>query len=762
MGSVEALAKAGVGTATAVGGTALIKRMGMGLLMGTAMDAGGSKIPPKIKKWIPLAVSVLGAGTAVAAFVATGGIAAGVAAGLALTSVGQGYAFTKIKGGFTEEKINEKQELAKEKMLQKFKGKDGAIDPIHLERIEEEYAKILKKYERQRVWGKPIVEVSKILAGSAIAGGMLEISGVMQDHHVTQVKAEQNAQHETSQTQHEIQRIIGQRHLDEDNGIKPPVDAQHETAHMQDIVVHKGEGIEHTFIRQIEHNPALAKELGYEGDINDTKALHEFAGREAHVIAIKEGYVENTEDGIKEIRIAEADKVSYEIKTENGHITVEEKTVSGETIGTHHEGDKFGENLSKEEYVTKDHPNNDFEHNQKPPEETQSYLEKAQVKPGEIHNLTELQRNPITGELINNQENTTPGNHSPSGEHKLELGENQVSPNLKSHTSTSNVEFAQNGYPLLSPEQAQAVTQVIKDNIHQMFPDGKSMDAWEIVKDAKGDTSPTASVFMSMKVNGTLPEYQPIVAQMHHLHEITGLDPIKEHGLTPAESPKEYFMRATNVAAATGKLEYAKFEHAEYVRPEETGTTPIPVVTKLETDLSHNTPAPDIKINNPDNDPDYITPKHTAAEHVNNDQKIKNDEVYGRPLKTPDNDHYNDKYVKPEDNRSQPHEPSIPSPEIVGAHEVSLEDLNKIVKNYPSDLNLPIKNIIEQASRNGWHPVISEVVGKTESTASFDSDSKIGTLMSSTNHTGVKNADFFYHKILDNGNVKVLRVRFYK
>jgi len=105
------------------------------------------------------------------------------------------------------------------------------------------------------------------------------------------------------------------------------------------IVVHKGEGIEHAFIRQIEHDPKLAKGLGFKGNISDQHALHTFAQHEAHVLAIKEGYADNTG---YEIRVMEPNKVAYEIKMENGHPIVNEKMVDGKIIETHHEGDAFG------------------------------------------------------------------------------------------------------------------------------------------------------------------------------------------------------------------------------------------------------------------------------------------------------------------------------------------------------------------------------------------------------------------------------------
>ncbi|MDR3519790.1 MAG: hypothetical protein P4L63_02805 [Candidatus Pacebacteria bacterium] len=114
-----------------------------------------------------------------------------------------------------------------------------------------------------------------------------------------------------------------------------------------DAIVHHGEGIENTFIRQIEHDPKLAHDLGFTGKPEE---LHAWAQAHAHLLATKEGYVDAHGN---EIRVAEADKVAYELKAENGHAVINERMVSdGSSIEIHHEGDAFeiGDHVQKYEY----------------------------------------------------------------------------------------------------------------------------------------------------------------------------------------------------------------------------------------------------------------------------------------------------------------------------------------------------------------------------------------------------------------------------
>jgi hypothetical protein len=137
--------------------------------------------------------------------------------------------------------------------------------------------------------------------------------------------------------------------------IHPGKHIQHETSNthpdaIKDMtVVHQGEGIEHTFIRQIEHDPA---KFGFSGDLKDAHAVHTFAQHQAHTIAIKEGYVDNAGH---EVRVSEVDKASYELKTDgHGHVTGVEEKFDEKIVETREAGHKF--EAGKNEYMgTKHH-----------------------------------------------------------------------------------------------------------------------------------------------------------------------------------------------------------------------------------------------------------------------------------------------------------------------------------------------------------------------------------------------------------------------
>jgi hypothetical protein len=83
--------------------------------------------------------------------------------------------------------------------------------------------------------------------------------------------------------------------------------------------IHKGEGIEHALIRQLKADP---QRFGFKGDIKD---LDKWAGREAHRIAIKAGYVDSKTG--QEIRVGAKgiDRAAYVlVKNEKGEVKVHE------------------------------------------------------------------------------------------------------------------------------------------------------------------------------------------------------------------------------------------------------------------------------------------------------------------------------------------------------------------------------------------------------------------------------------------------------
>jgi hypothetical protein len=281
-----------------------------------------------------------------------------------------------------------------------------------------------------------------------------------------------------------------------------------------DAIVGKGEGIEHALIRQILHNPDLAKQLGFQGDVNDAAALKNFAGREAHILALREN-LGNT--GIK----GSGGEIAYEIKMENGQPTLVAKTPDGQIIS----------DPSQYEYEMK----------------ASAPIEPAeQVQSGEIDkDLSDRQTDPfeIPAEQKIPSEEITEGIQS----EKQQAG---IDPKLFIDPQNPS---------LLSDRGLKEVVRTCKESIAKMFPD--KMDAWERIREAKETAS--ANVLMGMDVSEVSPEYKNIVSYFHKLYKITGLRPIEESALNSAESPEEYLIRAVKKATLDGNLEKAKFNAGE-------------------------------------------------------------------------------------------------------------------------------------------------------------------------------------------------------
>ena len=87
---------------------------------------------------------------------------------------------------------------------------------------------------------------------------------------------------------------------------------------------HRGEGIEHTLVRQLRANP---KEFGFRGNPADKNAVKWWAGGKAHLLARGAGYVDWKFGA--EIRVRAPDKVAYLLsKDATGKITITESEIS--------------------------------------------------------------------------------------------------------------------------------------------------------------------------------------------------------------------------------------------------------------------------------------------------------------------------------------------------------------------------------------------------------------------------------------------------
>lgn len=358
-GIVSALSIAGVGTAAAVSGSYLGKRILTSVGFGTAISVLPSALKPFASK---------------------------LALGLSAVSIAgiTGYGASKLSGLATKKWLSE-EAIAKKtkKMVGESEISLDSLETDLLFILEKEYEKIIKEAEKKRTYRRVLAGATALATSFAfleVAGYRLEAEASTQQERETEqgappappkeptpesapetptASSEPGIPHpapapeappatETPAPSAETETppIPTAPEGPHEPSAEPATPAPHEI-HIKadDIrVIDKGEGIEHSLIRQIEKTPGLAKELGFkqeEGAPDYEKNLEHFAGVQAHLLAIKTGYVD-ANDPNHQVLVGEPDKIAYEIKVEDGHPVIIEKTLDGEIIGTRHEGDPFG------------------------------------------------------------------------------------------------------------------------------------------------------------------------------------------------------------------------------------------------------------------------------------------------------------------------------------------------------------------------------------------------------------------------------------
>jgi hypothetical protein len=111
----------------------------------------------------------------------------------------------------------------------------------------------------------------------------------------------------------------------------PPVKSTEPSATQMSLAIaHKGEGVESTFIRQFAADPVA---YGFSGKQDDAKAIHKWAGRQAHLLAIKAGYYDWKFGA--EVGASAPDKMAFVIqKNAVGNLTVVEYAVTVSTTAS--------------------------------------------------------------------------------------------------------------------------------------------------------------------------------------------------------------------------------------------------------------------------------------------------------------------------------------------------------------------------------------------------------------------------------------------
>lgn len=521
--------------------------VGKKAVMGTAFASAINSVPPKHRGWVSKTILVGSLGWAA---YSTAGI--GAIAGVA------GYMGSKLVGNVNEKSIKAevaaKIEALKEKRNQKVENENFEDFEKRQNAIEKELELIEKTANKDRFYRN----MKKGVLALAIGTLTIEMSGGIQDNF---------------RDHHQPHEYVPRDH-------DPIPKTEHHTTPIQethtinpDAIIHKGEGIENAFIRQIEHNTEIAKSLGWDGK----EDLHQFAQHEAHALAIKEGYVDTNGN---EIRVNVADKVGYEIKMENGHATVFEKSLDGKLTDTaHHEGDSFEKNTEKYEYKTTGNT-----HLEKPvptTEESTIHLEKPTpvLENTQANHPQELQAD---APRLQFEERTEPALNLQYEHPKGDAGVMNPSSGVRNvnafYTANHNEGptnyqngYNNNGYQNhnvvyrnINPEQyyqnhiehqhqiVEQATKLHDHNIHQIFP--RSNDYGEYADKPVRD-------YLKMEPEDTEnPAEKELIKHIHNVHASTDLRPRPGNLFRNPETIEHYLDRAYEEAIKQGKIKEVVIE----------------------------------------------------------------------------------------------------------------------------------------------------------------------------------------------------------
>jgi len=303
-----------------------------------------------------------------------------------------------------------------------------------------------------------------------------------------------------------------------------------------DAIVHKGEGIEHAFRRQIEHNADLARTLGFKGEAEDTEALRKFSGGAAHKLALGHGYVDSAGH---EIRIAEADKIGYEIKLEDGKLVVNEKMADGTIMETRHPGEAFEQETEQYEY-------------KKEPVSVEKLKADIAEKISATETAPPAEESAFKQKLIIN-EKITPQHLTPTTEELKNLENQRIVDEMHAQAlreqtlekMNESPEWTKNPFHL-SEEKLTQTYEAGQKNIKLLFGE-QSLDVWKNLEDIK--VSKIIEQANDGSASGRLAGYLRMLRNSTELKPKSGF-----LGLNP-ESAGHYVARALQKLTVEGKLE---------------------------------------------------------------------------------------------------------------------------------------------------------------------------------------------------------------
>lgn len=550
--AVDQLAEAGIGSATALGGGVFSysgRKMAIGLGFGMAFDRIGNKLSSDtnkkraeiIKKIMPWAVGV---GSVTAATLTTGGMV-GVAAGV-------GFLASKfIKGRYTKEKIENRQEKAKEKLLTEIKAKGETIDPKDAELFEEKMAKIIKKYENQKIWGRLVDGAVKISLASTIAAITLEASGLTKDqlNHTDSneiknsdsgTEKESSSDSSTQENKPPEDSAINNRPEEnslqdtesDKNEIKPDTQDQNDVEIKEVSVDFNSKGAIQTIID-------LKKELNTKYNEDFSKApssIQDFIETDSTKLAIKLGFY-NPNDPSESAMILkgstlgfnnDGDLIMHDVKSNQDYNLIQDEEID---IISKYQGKMFDSDNSGAKIETPVNPDQNGSIDTSITQENEGeYQSEGQINqraglPVE-DNLNE-KINPETGKSYENEE--------------------VPDKTISKETDSKFVNIERD----LTPKELANVHKVFDDNIDHLLRERPRAE-WESIK----NHIPADRILELYEKGEVLENFKPLVRHMLDLKEITGLRPQGIDILHPeAETIPHYIGRALEEAQRIGKID---------------------------------------------------------------------------------------------------------------------------------------------------------------------------------------------------------------
>lgn len=501
--SVEVLANAGVGSATALAGGTFSKwttKLAIGVGIGESLnrlakEEEGNKIKKIAKKAIPV---VVGIGGIIAASTLSGG-AVGLAAGASMSIQ---WIMRKI---LSDESLAKMEKKSTERKIRKIGEAVVDLDYRKIEKIEKQMGRMISRFERLKMYKNVISGFTKIAGATAI----IEAVGISHDHNnesVEDIRTKTNIEHEKTLEKLKVydekhqEFLKYQKDYNETNQENVVESNNEELTKVNETNTQiTGNNLMQENTTQIaiklgmynpgEENESMLVQSGklyfVDTDNNQTEVEYSSQGAIQTIANLKEKLIEQygSEENIPKGTIT-TDYIDMNGEIHNQTLLSENQ--NSETIINQYEGDKFNsDNSSNENTLTEN------------PENNQMY-----------EGIENQSNNQID---ITNKEN----NDAQNNQDKQEINSSDKS------IKDDNKENIQSSYhEKLTEEEVKLVHKVFNNNIDHLFSERPYSD-WEFIQK---NISAERILELSHK-NQISESFKPLIDHMEKLKNLTGINP---------------------------------------------------------------------------------------------------------------------------------------------------------------------------------------------------------------------------------------------